>query len=126
MFVPVKVHSATKDRTVHFHEVHVDDGARIEHKRICPKEDKEVPYKEIVKGYEVSEGKYVVLEDDELKAAAGPASRVVVERRATTYANTRKPHICPMKGGSQSARTDGHPPAHPVKDSGRGPIAVGP
>jgi DNA end-binding protein Ku len=77
VFVPVKVHSATEDRTVHFHEVHVDDGARIEHKRICPKEDKEVPYKEIVKGYEVSEGKYVVLEDDELKAAAGPASRVI-------------------------------------------------
>jgi DNA end-binding protein Ku len=77
VFVPVKVHAATEDRMVHFHEVHVDDGARIEHKRICPKEDKEVPYKEIVKGYEVSEGKYVLLEDDELKAAAGSASRVV-------------------------------------------------
>jgi DNA end-binding protein Ku len=77
VFVPVKVHSATEDRSVHFHEVHVDDGAPIEHKRICPKEDKEVPYKEIVKGYEVSSGKYVVLEDDELKAAAGPASRLI-------------------------------------------------
>ncbi len=77
VFVPIKVHSATEDQSVHFHEVHVDDGARIEHKRICPKGGKEVPYKEIVKGYEVSEGKYVVLEDDELKAAAGPASRVI-------------------------------------------------
>ena len=44
--MPIKVHSATEDQTMHFHEVHVDDGARIEeHKRICPKEDKEVPYK---------------------------------------------------------------------------------
>jgi len=77
VFVPVKVHSATENRTVHFHEVHQDDGARIEHKRICPKEDKEVPFKEIVKGYEVSEGKYVILEDDELKAAAGAASRLI-------------------------------------------------
>jgi DNA end-binding protein Ku len=77
VFVPVKVHSATESKTVHFHEVHVDDGARIEHKRICPKEDKEVPYKEIVGGYEVSEGKYVVLEKDEIKAAAGPASRLI-------------------------------------------------
>jgi DNA end-binding protein Ku len=77
VFVPIKVHSATEDRTVHFHEVHVDDGARIEHKRICPKEDKEVPYKEIVKGYEVSDGKFVVLEDDELKAAAGEGSRLI-------------------------------------------------
>jgi DNA end-binding protein Ku len=77
VYVPVKVHSATEDKTVHFHEVHVDDGARIEHKRICPKEDKEVPYKEIVGGYEVSDGKYVVLEKDEIKAAAGPASRLI-------------------------------------------------
>jgi DNA end-binding protein Ku len=77
VFVPVKVHSATEDKSVHFHEVHVDDGARIEHKRICPKEDKEVPYKEIVKGYEVSEGKYVVLEKEELDAAAGTQSRLV-------------------------------------------------
>jgi DNA end-binding protein Ku len=77
VFVPVKVHSATEDRSVHFHEVHVDDGARIEHKRICAKEDKEVPYKEIVKGFEVASGKYVVLADDELKAAAGPASRLI-------------------------------------------------
>lgn len=77
VYVPVKVHSATEDRTVHFHEVHVDDGARIEHKRICPKEGKEVPYKEIVGGYEVSDGKYVVLEKDEIKAAAGPGSRLI-------------------------------------------------
>jgi DNA end-binding protein Ku len=77
VFVPIKVHSAVDDKTVHFHEVHVDDGARIEHKRICPKEDREVPYKEIVKGYEVSEGKYVVLEKEELDAAAGSGSRLV-------------------------------------------------
>src|SRR3954463_4664072 len=77
VFVPVKVHSATESKTVHFHEVHQDDGARIEHKRICSKEDKEVPYKEVVSGYEVSDGKYVVLEKDEIKAAAGPASRLI-------------------------------------------------
>jgi DNA end-binding protein Ku len=77
VFVPVKVHSATEDRTVHFHEVHRDDGARIEHKRICPKEDKEVPYKEVVGGYEFADGKYVVLEKDEIKAAAGSGSRLI-------------------------------------------------
>src|SRR5215213_439621 len=77
VFIPVKVHSATEDRTVHFHEVHQDDGARIEHRRICPKEDKEVPYKEIVKGYEVSEGRFVVLEKEELDAAAGSQGRLI-------------------------------------------------
>jgi DNA end-binding protein Ku len=77
VFVPVKVHSATEDKTVHFHEVHQDDGARIEHKRICPKEDKDVPYKEVVKGYEYAEGKYVVLDKEELDAAAGEQSRLI-------------------------------------------------
>ena len=77
VFVPIKVHSATEDHAVHFHQVHVDDGARIEHRRFCPKEDKEVPHEEIVKGYEVSEGKYVLLEDDEVKAAAGNATHVI-------------------------------------------------
>src|SRR3954470_9125551 len=77
VYVPVKVHSATEDKSVHFHEVHVDDGARIEHKRFCPKEDKEVPQKEIARGYEVSGGKFFVLDRDEVKAAAGERSRLI-------------------------------------------------
>src|SRR5437764_361682 len=51
--VPIKLYSATESKTVHFSEVHVRDGAKIEHRRICPKEDKEVDYDEVVKGYEV-------------------------------------------------------------------------
>jgi DNA end-binding protein Ku len=75
--VPIKLYSATESKTVHFHEVHVRDGARIENRRYCSKENKEVPYKEVVKGYEVSEGTYVVLEKDEVKAAAGDRGKVV-------------------------------------------------
>ncbi len=77
VFVPIKVHSATEDRSVHFHEVHVDDGARIRHKRICSKEGKEVPAKEVAKGYELSNGKFVVLEKEEIDAAAGENSKLV-------------------------------------------------
>src|SRR3954451_24063002 len=80
MTVPVKLHTATDSKTVHFHEVHLDDGARIEHRRFCSKEDKEVPYKQVVKGYEVSDGEYVVMEKDEVAAAAGDgAHRIDVE-----------------------------------------------
>lgn len=75
--VPVKLYSATESKTVHFHEVHVTDGARIEHRRICPKEDREVPFKEIVKGYEVRAGQYVVLDKSEVKAAAGDRGKVI-------------------------------------------------
>ena len=75
--VPVKVYSATEDKTVHFHEVHARDGAKVEHKRICAKEGKEVPYKEVVKGYEVKKGTFVVLEKEEIAAAAGEHSRLI-------------------------------------------------
>jgi DNA end-binding protein Ku len=75
--VPVKLYSATESKTVSFHEVHVSDGAQLEHKRICSKEDRQVPFKEVVKGYEVSAGKYVVLEKDEVKAAAGARGKVI-------------------------------------------------
>ncbi|HEY2772155.1 MAG TPA: Ku protein [Solirubrobacteraceae bacterium] len=69
--VPVKVHSAIEDETVHFHQVHAKDGAPIKHKRICSKEGKEVPYKEVAKGYEVRGSEYVLLSQDEINAAAG-------------------------------------------------------
>jgi DNA end-binding protein Ku len=75
--VPVKLYSATESKTVSFHEVHARDGAQIEHRRICPKQDKEVPYEEIVKGFEVDPDTYVVLDKDEIKAAAGARGKVV-------------------------------------------------
>jgi DNA end-binding protein Ku len=75
--VPIKLYTATESKTVQFHEVHIRDGARIEHRRICSKEDKEVEYKDVVKGYEVEPGKYVILDKDEVKAAAGDRGKVV-------------------------------------------------
>jgi DNA end-binding protein Ku len=75
--VPIKVHSATEDKGVHFHQVHAADGARIKQKRICSKENKEVPYKEVAKGYELRGGKYVMLEQEEIDAAAGESSHLI-------------------------------------------------
>jgi DNA end-binding protein Ku len=75
--IPIKLYTAVESKTVHFHEVHVKDGARIEHRKICPKHKREVPTKQIVKGYEVAEDKYVVLTKDEVKAAAGDRGKVV-------------------------------------------------
>jgi DNA end-binding protein Ku len=77
MTVPVKLHTATESKTVSFREVHLDDGAPIEHRRFCSKEDKEVPYKDVVKGYEVAEDSYVVLDKDEIAAAAGERAHVI-------------------------------------------------
>ena len=75
--VPVKVYSATESKSIHFHHVHLPDGARIEHRKVCPKEDKEVASDEIVKGYEISEGKFVELTKEEIAAAAGERSKLI-------------------------------------------------
>jgi DNA end-binding protein Ku len=75
--VPVKVYSATEDHTIHFHPVHAADGVRLEQRRVCAKEGREVPSEEIVKGYERSSGKYVVLGQDEIAAAAGDRAHVI-------------------------------------------------
>jgi DNA end-binding protein Ku len=75
--VPIKVNSATEDKSVHFHQVHAADGSRIKQKRICSKEDKEVPYKEVAMGYEVRGGEFVMLEKEEIAAAAGERSRTI-------------------------------------------------
>ena len=80
MTVPVKLHTATDPQTVSFREVHLDDGAHIEHRRFCSEEDKEVPYKQVVKGYEIEEDEYVALEKDEIAAAAGDrGKRIEIE-----------------------------------------------
>lgn len=75
--VPVKLHSATESNRISFKERHAADGAAIEHRRVCVKERKEVPYEQIVKGFEVSSGSYVVLSKEELAIADGPEARVV-------------------------------------------------
>jgi DNA end-binding protein Ku len=75
--VPIKVYSAAESKTVHFHEVHLKDSSRIEHRRICPRGDKEVPYDDIVKGFEVKRGEWVELTDDEIAAATGPRNKLI-------------------------------------------------
>src|SRR4051794_32803540 len=75
--VPVKVFSATESKSIHFHQVHLKDEARIEHRLVCPKDDKEVPREEIVKAYELSSGEFVELTKDEIAAAAGENAKLI-------------------------------------------------
>lgn len=75
--VPVKLYSATESKKIPLRERHVTDGAAIEHRRICAKEGREIPYEEVVKGFEVTAGSYVVLSKEEIAAADGPEPHVV-------------------------------------------------
>jgi DNA end-binding protein Ku len=75
--VPVKLHSATESKKIPFRERHLTDGAAIEHRRLCVKEGREVPYGEIVKGFEVSSGSYVMLSKEEVTAVDGADAHVL-------------------------------------------------
>jgi DNA end-binding protein Ku len=66
--VPVKLYSAVSKKTVRFHQLHDKDGVRIQQKRVCPADDEEVAYENIVKGYEITPDQYVVVEPAELEA----------------------------------------------------------
>lgn len=65
--VPVRLYTAVAPKEVHFHMMHVSDNGRIQLKRFCSVDGKEVPYNEIVKGYEISKGRYVVIDPEELE-----------------------------------------------------------
>jgi DNA end-binding protein Ku len=75
--IPVKLFSAISHKEVRFHMLHDADGARINLKRFCSSEDVEVPYEHIVKGYELSRGRYVTLTAEELEAADPKGARTV-------------------------------------------------
>jgi DNA end-binding protein Ku len=75
--VPVKLYTATEAKAIRFRERHMADAGAIEHRRVCVQEGSEVPFGEIVKGFEVASGSYVVLSKEEVAAADGPAARVV-------------------------------------------------
>jgi DNA end-binding protein Ku len=75
--VPVKLYSAVSKKTVRFNQLHERDNSRIQLKRFCAEEDQEVPYEEIVKGYEISPGRYVVITPEELDALDPKKTRTI-------------------------------------------------
>lgn len=75
--VPVKLYPATTSHDVRFTQLHRDTGARVRRKRVDEETGDEVAFDDIVKGYEVGEGRYLVLDPDELDALAPEASRTI-------------------------------------------------
>ena len=66
--VPVKLYTAVRKKDVRFHQLHAPDGARINQKRVCSADGEEVAYEDIVKGYEIAKGQYVMIDPEELEA----------------------------------------------------------
>ncbi|MDX6706578.1 MAG: end-binding protein Ku [Solirubrobacteraceae bacterium] len=66
--VPVKMYSAVSRKTVRFHQLNGKTGVRIQQKRVDPSTGDEVAYDDIIKGFELTPDRYVVIEPGELEA----------------------------------------------------------
>jgi DNA end-binding protein Ku len=75
--VPVKLYSAIDRKSVRFHQLSGKTGVRIAQKRVDPQSGEEVPYEDIVKGYEIAKDRYVVIEPGELEALEPKKTRTI-------------------------------------------------
>jgi DNA end-binding protein Ku len=75
--IPVRLYVATESHTASFHQLCAEHMSRIRYRRWCEAGDHEVPYSEIVKGYEVSSDSYVVIEDSDLENLPLPTAHAI-------------------------------------------------
>ncbi|TKG73500.1 non-homologous end joining protein Ku [Prauserella endophytica] len=75
--VPVELYSATQDHTIHFRQFQRGTSDRIRYRRVNERTGKEVPYEDIVKGYDLGGDEYVLVEPDELDQIAPGRSRTI-------------------------------------------------
>ncbi|MFJ8856351.1 Ku protein [Streptomyces sp. NPDC102437] len=77
MTIPIKVVSATEDRSVHFHQVHLEDMGRVRTRKVCEIEDEVVPQEEVGKGYEFTKDELVAVTDEDLDEMPLPTAKAI-------------------------------------------------
>ncbi|HEY5999796.1 MAG TPA: Ku protein [bacterium] len=75
--VPVKLHAAVREERIEFHLLHKRDRVRLRQQMICSAEDAPVPAAEQVKGFEVEENRYILVDPEELERTAPEGSRAI-------------------------------------------------
>jgi len=75
--VPVGLYPATADQTIHFHQLHKGTSNRIRYKKVDEASGEEVDNSDIVNGYDIGGGEYVVVTRDELKDVAPGRSETI-------------------------------------------------
>jgi DNA end-binding protein Ku len=74
--IPVKLYSAVSRKTVRFHQIDAESGGRVRQKRVGP-DGEEVPYEQIVKGYEIGPDRYVTITPEELESLEPQKTRTI-------------------------------------------------
>jgi DNA end-binding protein Ku len=73
--VPVGLYSATEEHELDFHQFQKGTSDRIRYKRVNERTGREVPYEKIVKGHDIGDGEYVIVDPEELEDIAPGKSR---------------------------------------------------
>ena len=73
--LPVKLYSMIYDKGVSFHFLHKTDGQPLKYVKMCTKDDKIVPWDEVVRGFEVSKNEFITLDKKELDAVKPESDR---------------------------------------------------
>jgi len=108
--VPVKLYSATSPKTVRFHQLSSKTGARIKQKRVDPSTGDEVAFEDIVKGYELSPERYVMIEPQELEALDPKATKTIDIEEFVDLADIdpiyydHSYYLAPATGGAKAYR----------------------
>lgn len=107
--IPIELHTAVRsEERLKFRQLHKKDMSTIKYDRVCVKEEKSVPYEDIVKGYEYTKGKFVVMEDDDFRAASVEKSKTidiqefVAEGEVDPRYFETPYYILPQKGGEKA------------------------
>lgn len=75
--VPVKLHTAIKEERIQFHLLHKRDQVKLRQQMICAYEKIPVPMEAQAKGFEVEEGKYIIVDPEELDQATPESNRMI-------------------------------------------------
>src|ERR1700719_832812 len=75
--IPISLYTATKREELSFRLLRKSDRSPVNYKRVAEADGKEVPWDQIVKGYEYEKGKYVVISDDDFKRVDVEATQTV-------------------------------------------------
>jgi DNA end-binding protein Ku len=75
--IPVELRSAVRADHISFRLLHKEDLSPVKYERVCAADGETVPWNEIVKGYEYEKGKYVVMTEQDFKAAAIEGSKSI-------------------------------------------------
>jgi DNA end-binding protein Ku len=75
--VPVKLHTAVKEELISFHLLHKKDHVRLKQQMICAHEKLPVPLEEQVRGFKLEDGRYIIVDREELEQIEPQDNRII-------------------------------------------------